>query len=187
MKKKQKAKKDLTILELHTKINNLIFAIGTRQRSIVSINTSLNEEIETLKKKAAERVKKRQKAINELAAEIYKLAQTHKKQLIPDEKIKSVRLSAGEIAWQITPWAVKKILTKEKDGIISFCKENNLEEFIRIIEEPNKKIMLQDKDKAIEIPGIEIQRREELIIKPTEGKAITKKIKPIEYVPEIAA
>lgn len=149
--------------------------IGMLQRRINRINNVLDNNVQRLTQKAAEKIAPRQEEIVRLAEGIFIFAQAHRKELTEDETKKTIDWSTGQIMWRWNPYSVDY---RNKKATIAALKAKELDRFIRIEEEINKEAILQEKEVVKDIKEITIVHKEMFIIKPAKTEIeIPKEIK----------
>lgn len=93
-------------------------------------------------------------------------------------KGKTIQLPSGVLNWRLTPF---KVTPRGKvAAILAELKRRRLGRFIRVKEELDREAMLREPEVAGKVPGISIDRREELYIQPldlpVEIKATSEKV-----------
>jgi len=176
VKKKESIKQEVVSIPASTEeAAKWLGRIGILQRQIARVNMALDNTIQKIKQRAAERVMPRQEEVDSLAEGIFIFAQAHRKKLTEDEKRKTIVWPSGQILWRWTPFSVN---FRKKEAAIEALKKAGLERFIRIEEEVNKEAILQEKEAIAEIKEITVSRKEFFVVKPAKTEIeIPKEIK----------
>lgn len=149
----------------------LLGKLGKTQDSINKIEATLKEKIAKLKedalKKLAPLIIDRDKQVNAL----FTFAHPRKEELT--EKVKSIVLVTGIFGWRLTPPSVQSDMNDEE--IIQLLKNTGNSKFVRIIEEVNRHLLLEEKPL---IAGISYNQRDEFFVIP---KQVRKKPKVLTH------
>lgn len=140
--------------------------IGIWQRQRARIEADLNDRIAEMKKEAeaaaaplAERIEATQDGLK-----IW--AEANRDRLTDGGRVKFADLGTGKISWRFRPPSVR---LAKVDQVIEAIKALGFKQFLRVIEEPNKKAMLDDVEKARLIKGVSIGTEgEDFIVEPLE-------------------
>lgn len=143
----------------------LLSAIGSVRRSVETIRTSLNEQIEALKATSLVQAKPLQDKLARLVEALYVFAEGQREALTDGGKRKTVALPTGSFGWRTAPPAVN-IRSAEK--VLASLKELGLTQFIRTKEEINKEAMLKEPEAAKSVKGVFFTQHEEFFVKPSE-------------------
>lgn len=143
--------------------------IGEKQRKITEIESALNNEVKALQAKAMAETKPYEEEVFRLFSGIFAFAQAHRAELTKDGKRKTIPLPTGRFGWRLTPPAVS---IDDPDSVVAELKSRGLKRWIITItkELPNKKEMLKEPEKAMEIPGVTISQQEMFAVTPAELK-----------------
>lgn len=154
--------------------------IGKEQRASIEINVRLNKVVERLKQKALVKDAPHQERLALLVVGLYRYAEANRDVLLEDKK-KSVTLPTGSFGWRMSPSAVS---LKNVDSVIESLKTLGLDQFIRVKEEVNKEAMLDDEETAKTVNGVTISQHEDFYIKPSElGIEIATDVKKLNKKP----
>jgi len=160
--------KKLLLIDVREKIRILVARINSISNEINRINKSISARKEEYQqtidqmmdkeqKEMAPIINTRQKEIEQAFLGIYQLAQTHEKELITDAGKKTIDVTIGQIYWHLNPPAVS---IRSNKHVVANCERLGLDQFIRIIKEPNKEAMLEKPDLAKTVPGVKIKQDE---------------------------
>lgn len=150
-------------------LNEYIRQLGELQRQQDELNTALARKVDEA---TAEATKLLQPLVDRAQAVfdgIVAYTSAHRDELTEGDKIKTVKLPAGECNWRWSPWAV--VLKKKVEEILAAMKALNLERFIRPKEELDKEKMLKEPAVVEQIAGVEITRKEIFTVKPATVQA----------------
>jgi len=171
--KKGKSKKSKIPASLD-EVAEIVRKIGEYQRKLAVIQNTADEQIESLKIQVAEQANPYREEIKRLFNAVFDFAEKRRKELTEKGKKKTIFLPTGTLSWRLTPLSVS---IRDRDKVVKACEELGLDDFIRIKKEPDKEAMLKEPEKASQIEGVSISRREEFVVRPDEpGKEITKKV-----------
>lgn len=167
-----RVKKSLTFVPRSlSQANTLLGELGTTQDTINTIEQALAEEVRALKAKAASKlgslVVLRDTQLNSLFA----YANQHKSILTQDRR--TIQLTAGTFGWR---WSTPRVeMTGTDEATIEMLKDTDNERYIRIIEEVNRQLLLEEKP---DIDGISYEQDEEFFAVPKQN---SKKAKTLTH------
>lgn len=142
--------------------------IGQERRKIDKVQSTLNDNIETLKTAAMSKIQPHEEQISKLVEGLFVFAEGSREKLTDGGKRKTVELPTGLFGWRLTPPAIS---IRDIKSVLAKLKELGLKYFIRVKpaeEEINKEAMLKEPELAKTVRGVSITQREEFIVKPTE-------------------
>ena len=141
-----------------------VHAIGRFDLRIAEINTDLQMDITRLQEEAA----KTRQPLEDERVKLHNGVQAYaeaNRNALTGGKTKTVKLpSGGELKWRITPPRLK--VTGIATRIIATLKRRGLSEFVRVKEELDKEALLGQPNVVKKIRGLQIEQREEFVIKP---------------------
>lgn len=151
--------------------NTLLGELGKTQDAINTIETALAAEVKALKAKVAESLGsltvQRDSQLNSLFA----YANQNKGVLTQDRR--SIQLTAGTFGWR---WSTPRVETTGTDEeTLEMLKDTDNERYIRIVEEVNRQLLLEEKP---DIDGISYEQDEEFFATP---KQAAKKAKTLTH------
>lgn len=160
-------------------LNAWLTELGETERQLGRIQIQLNDRVELAQQAAALRATPLTARKQELVEGIAIFAESHRAELLGGGGNKTVKLPAGVLQWRLTPFKVVPRRGKVQE-IIAYLRANGLDRFVRDRPEIDKLAMLKEQEVAGQIPGINISRTEELIIRPldleVEVMAASKKV-----------
>jgi phage host-nuclease inhibitor protein Gam len=142
--------------------------IGEAQRHIDKIATDLNDEVEKLKEKAAEKAKQFEDAVAGLFEGLYIFAETNRAKLTDNDKIRIIKVISGQFGWRTNPPSVE---AKDVAKAIAELKTKGLAEYVRIKEELDKEAILKNQAVVNVLKEISIKQDEMFFVKPDEIEA----------------
>lgn len=145
--------------------SDLLAKIGDMQRIILTKKAEIESRIAALQLESTEFVDPFVGRVKDAATALCKFATTHRDELTNARKVKSAQLATGTIGWRDTP---NKVSIKDTGAVLAALEQLKLDDFIRVIKEPNKEAMLADPKRATAIEGIEISSTELFYIQPSE-------------------
>lgn len=154
-------------------LNEFIRQLGELQRQQDELNAALARKLDEVTAETTKLIQPLVERSQALFDGIAAYTSAHREELTEGDKVKTIKLPAGECIWRWSPWAV--VLKKKVPEIVAAMKELKLERFIRTKEEPDKEKMLREQAVAEKIAGVEIKREEVFTVKPVTAQAeITK-------------
>lgn len=151
--------------------NVLLGKLGKTQDAINKIEATLKEKIAKLKEDALKKLEPlmidRDKKVNAL----FTFAHPRKEELT--KEVKSIVLATGTFGWRLTPPSVQSYMNDEE--IIQLLKNTGNSKFVRIIEEVNRHLLLEEKPV---IAGINYSQSDEFFVVP---KQVRKKPKILTH------
>lgn len=138
--------------------------LGAHQRERERIKADMNDEMSEIKRRYEEQALPHGEAIVSLLDGLHIYAEKNKDTLLQG-KMKSVKLTSGEIGWRTgTP----KVGIKGAEAVIERLKAMCLPQFLRVKTEVNKEQMLAEPELAATVPGVTITQVETFWAKPSE-------------------
>lgn len=139
--------------------------IGAAQRERDRIQSQMNDDINHIREKYEEDGAVHGRIIEANMKAVQVWAEANKEELL-NGKLKTVKLSTGELQWRKRP---PSVAVRGVDAVISALKSLGLTRFIRTKEEVDKAAILNDKAAAEAVKGITINDDvEDFIVKPFE-------------------
>ncbi|PCI62019.1 MAG: host-nuclease inhibitor protein Gam [Gammaproteobacteria bacterium] len=148
----------LSLLE----VEEFIQQIGELDRQVDVLEGTMNDKLTVIKKEFETQAKPLNDKINELFNGVQAYCSVNRLNMLKGDA-KTAKLSTGEISWRVTP---PKVSVKGVDAVIKMIKSLGLNRFLRDKQEIDKPALLNEKDVALNIPGISISQKEEFVIKP---------------------
>ena len=145
----------------------LVGEIGAASRSLDLIETALKEATAKAKADAEAEAGPLKAARTAALARVQAWANANRADLTGDGRTKTVRLATGEIAWRMTPTAVR--ITGEA-AVIATLLKRRLVRFLRRSVALNKEAMLADREAAERVPGVAFEQREEFVVTPATAQ-----------------
>lgn len=143
--------------------NVLLGKLGKTQDAINKIEATLKEKIAKLKEDALKKLEPliidRDKKVNAL----FTFAHPRKEELT--KEVKSIVLATGTFGWRLTPPSVQSYMNDEE--IIQLLKNTGNSKFVRIIEEVNRHLLLEEKPV---IAGINYSQSDEFFVVPKQAR-----------------
>ena len=148
--------------------NAMLARIGDLTRSHDLIQSAMDEGIGQFKEKMQAEAQPLSVEIETLTASLQLYAEANRDVLTKNGKLKTIKLSAGEISWRARPPSVR---LKDVPAIIGTCLQRGLQKFLRIKTDIDKEAMLADPVVAGSIVGVTIASTgEDFIITPASVK-----------------
>lgn len=147
----------------------LLADIGRLQRQVVRTEAEMNDMLISVKDKFEKLAQPLNEQIEAKFQSLHIWAEAHRGELLKG-KLKTVRLSTGELLWRNTPPAVKFKRGIKAEVVIAAFKAAGLDDLVRTVEEVNKDAILADPKRVARISVIEIKQREEFVAKPFESQ-----------------
>ena len=147
----------IPVPETAEEAGQFLLQLGEAQRAITAEETRLNERIEKLKQRSANKTRPHSQKVNQLVQGLFSFAQANRTALTDGDKTKTIKLTTGELKWRITP---PKVTLRGIEDILKALKAAGLERFIRTKEEVDKAAMLKEPDVAKAIKGVTISNME---------------------------
>lgn len=158
---------------------------GVLLRKIKAAEDEADNRISEIKSSLAMRTFRSREELSDIVDGLCAYAQANRDDLTQKGKTKTIKLVTGAILWRLTPPAVRVI--KEAEKVIRWLKRNKLKRFVRVREEIDRRAMLRELEIAATIPGIEIERDEEFVVKPdmieTEEPSLVRELTTFESKP----
>lgn len=143
--------------------NILLGELGNTQDNINAIEKELKDKIEKLKARAEKKLQplaiKRENQVNAL----FTFADPRKKELT--KELRTVNLTLGVFGWRLTPPRVETD-GKSEGELIAFLKSTGYKNFVRIIEEIDRKALLAERPV---ICGISYVQTDEFFVVPNQA------------------
>lgn len=133
-------------------VQAVIKQIGDLQREHTRIDTEANDAIAEINQFAADKLQPIKDDLKRLQQGVQTWCEAHREELCPKGS-KSANLITGEVAWRQRPPSVR---VTGVDAVLAYLKAQELLEFVRTKEEVNKEAMLNEPEKARNVPGIAI-------------------------------
>jgi phage host-nuclease inhibitor protein Gam len=140
--------------------NDAIRKIGELSRALRRIQADINDRVASVK----EEHEAKAQPIAALTEGMRTRCEAHRQEICAKDT-KTARFPAGEVAWRVTPG---KVTLKKIEDVIRRLKDAGLARFLRVKEEVDKEASLAEPDAVRAIPGIRIEKQEEIVIKPHE-------------------
>ncbi|EKE11137.1 MAG: hypothetical protein ACD_15C00137G0034 [uncultured bacterium] len=141
--------------------NILLGKLGNTQDAINDIEKELERKIAELKEEAKIKLQPLTTVRDVQVNALFTFANPRKAELT--QKLRTVRLSSGTFGWRMTP---PRVDTKKSDEeVIKFLKSSGYKEFVRIVEEIDRKKLLA---KRPSIPDITFVQDDEFFIVPNQ-------------------
>ncbi|MEK9154989.1 MAG: host-nuclease inhibitor Gam family protein [Patescibacteria group bacterium] len=144
-------------------VNNLIGQMGSYQLELAHEEVELNKKIKKAMDEAAPAISRYKKAINDILTGLMIYAEKYRREIIADEKCKTIKLFNGKMGWHLNPPSVD---IRSNQKVLKRLKELGFTDFIRIKESINKKAILERRIEAEAVEGIKIVQKEEFFVKP---------------------
>lgn len=144
----------------------LLAEIGTLQRRVTRIEADMNEQLSDIKDRHEKAAQPLNADIESKFRALHVWAEANRHELLKG-KLKTVKLSTGELLWRTTPPSVR--LTKQ-DVVLESLRRLGLTDLIRTKEEVNKEAILADPERVAGIKGISISQGEDFVAKPYESQ-----------------
>ncbi|MEF2154674.1 host-nuclease inhibitor Gam family protein [Luteimonas sp. FXH3W] len=143
----------------------MVGRIGAAQRERQRIQAQMNDDLNVIRAKYEYDGQTQQAIIDANFAAVQIYAEANKDDLLKG-KLKTVKLSTGELSWRKRPASVS---IRGVDGVLGALKSLKLDRFIRTKEEIDKSAILADRDAAVVVKGITINDdAEDFVVKPFE-------------------
>ena len=141
-----------------------IKALGDAQREHMRKIAHLNDQIAQATAVMAPSLDELRAQIAQLQEGIHTWCSAHREELCG--KGKSANLQTGEISWRMRPPSVR---VAKVEAVIGWLKTMGMAKYVRVKEEINKDLLLEDKETAGTIPGITIiSGVEDFVVQPFE-------------------
>lgn len=143
----------------------MVGRIGAAQRERQRIQAQMNDDLNVIRAKYEYDGQTQQAIIDANFAAVQIYAEANKDDLLKG-KLKTVKLSTGELSWRKRPASVS---IRGVDAVLGALKSLKLDRFIRTKEEIDKSAILADRDAAVVVKGITINDdAEDFVVKPFE-------------------
>ena len=150
-------------------IDNHIERIANCDRKIQEIETELNNHIASFTRTATVKAKILEEERTALEKGIAQYAKRNRSKLTQDGKTKTVFFPHGEISWRESPYAVS--IKGGVKPVIERMEKAKLDRFVKVTKSLKRDAMLRERDVAIRIKGVSIERGDETFtIKYYESK-----------------
>jgi len=143
--------------------------IGRLQRQVVKTEAEMNDVLLGIRDKFEKLAQPLNEQIEAKFQSLHIWAEAHRGELLKG-KLKTVRLSTGELLWRNTPPAVKFKKGIKADAVVAMLEAAKLYDLVRTVKEVNKEAVLADPKRVEKIAAIEIKSREEFVAKPFESQ-----------------
>lgn len=143
--------------------------IGRLQRQVVKTEAEMNDVLLGIKDKFEKLAQPLNEQIESKFQALHIWAEAHRHELLKG-KLKTVKLSTGELQWRFTPPAVKFKRGVKVETIVAQLESEHLYDLVRTVKEVNKEMILLDPSRVEDIKSIEIKSREEFVAKPFESQ-----------------
>jgi phage host-nuclease inhibitor protein Gam len=157
---------DLPIPQSVDEASELMRQLQLLEQKLERIPLGRDKQIADLKDQAKQEMDGVKKEMAPIMKALIAFAQARRNELTGDDTKKTVVIEPGKLRWRFTP---KKItFVKGKLGEVIAAVKANLKRFWKFKSEPeiklNKKAMLDDPQRALELPYVSIQQSEVLVI-----------------------
>lgn len=169
MSKKSMKAVAIAVPSSQAEAEQLLADIGRLQRQVVKTEAEMNDVLISIKDKFEKLAQPLNEQIETKFQALHFWAEANRHELLKG-KLKTVRLSTGELLWRNTPPAVKFKKGVKVDAIVAALKAAKLNDLVRVVEEVNKEAILAEPDRVKGIAVIEIKSREEFVAKPFESQ-----------------
>lgn len=144
--------------------------LGDVQREIERRTATMNDEIAEVTQRHQPELTKLNEQASAISAAITIWCEANRKELTNDDKVKTVNLVTGEVAWKKNP---PSVTVRGVEAVLEALKRLRLKQFIRTKEEVNKEAILADeKKKWRNVTGITVNTDAETFsITPFEQEA----------------
>lgn len=145
-----------------TQADALLGELGTTQDEINTIEKTLADEIRALKAKVAKKLESLTVLRDSQLNSLFAYANQHKSALTQGRR--SIRIPSGTFGWR---WSTPRVETAGTDEeTLEMLKDTDNERYIRIIEEVNRQLLLEEKPK---LDGISYEQDEEFFATPKQS------------------
>lgn len=131
--------------------------IGEQQQAIRVLESGLNTAVKILQTQTKNQARPHQEKIDELFRGLFAFAQAHRDKLTQEGKRKTIPVATGKFGWRMTPLAVS---IDDPDAVVKELERRDLNDLIRVIEEPDKGRIREAPDRVKNVPGITFSQRE---------------------------
>lgn len=143
--------------------------LGDLQREFLRITTQMNDKIAIITEEYAPELEAYKKDMDILQKGIQSFCESRRDNLTQNGKVKTVKLTTGEVSWRQRPPSVS---LRGMESVLEMLKKLGLDRLIRVKEEVNKDAILNEPETVKGIAGISVRTGvEDFIIKPFENKA----------------
>lgn len=147
----------------------LLADIGRLQRQVVKTEADMNDVLLSVKDRFEKLAQPLNEQIETKFQSLHIWAEAHRGELLKG-KLKTVRLSTGELLWRNTPPAVKFKKYIKVETIVAQLEAAKLFDLVRTVKEVNKDAILAKPERVAKIAAIQIKSREEFVAKPFESQ-----------------
>jgi phage host-nuclease inhibitor protein Gam len=144
----------------------LLSEIGKLQRRVTKVEANMNDKLAVIKDEFEKRAQPLNDEITGKFQALHAWAEANKGSLLKG-KLKTVKLSSGELSWRTSPPSVR---ITGVATVIKNLKALGLTEFVRTKDEVNKEAILNDQERVEGVKGISITQKEEFVAKPFESE-----------------
>lgn len=144
--------------------NELLAEVGRLQRELAQLELGMNSELAARKEVWAEDAAPLNAQLEETFRALYIWAEANREELLHDGG-KTVKLSAGELSWRMTPPSVR---VTGPEVVLETLRRLGLTRFIRVKDELDKVAVLAEPEAVAGVKGLSISQREEFVAKPFE-------------------
>ncbi len=169
--KKNRIKKPavtIVVPQTREQVSHDILQIGIKQRERARLETAMNDEMATIKKKFEDLAAVEANAITALSQGVQLWCEANRAEITNNNKQKFANLGSGQVNWRTRPASVK---VTDEENVIEELKKANLHRFIRTKDSVNKEAILADQFAVAGIAGIKLSKdKEDFVIEPFEAK-----------------
>ena len=144
----------------------LLLDIGKAQREVARIEADMNDHLAEIKDGFEKAAQPYNEDISEKFSALHIWAEAHKDELLKG-KLKTAKISTGELSWRTTP---PRVSVRGKDEVIEMLKRMKLTHLIRTTEDINKEAILNEPEAIKGIAGVSIVQKEEFAAKSFESQ-----------------
>lgn len=142
----------------------MLARLGALQRDLSVASAALDENVASLKEAAEAGAAPLKAEAEALTRGIQTWAEANRERLTLAGRVKTVKLTTGEIAWRTRPPSVK---LRDQGAILEFLVKVGLTRFIRVKSEVNREAMLAEPAAAGAVPGVTISSEgEDFVVTP---------------------
>ena len=144
----------------------LLLEIGKAQREVARIEADMNDHLAEIKDGFEKAAQPFNDEVAEKFSALHIWAEAHKDELLKG-KLKTAKISTGELSWRTTP---PRVSVRKSDEVIDMLKRMKLSHLVRTKEEVNKEAILNEPDAIKGIAGLSIVQKEEFAAKSFESQ-----------------
>lgn len=148
----------------------MLARLGALQRHVALISGALEESIAKAREAAEAEALPVKAEAEGLTRGIQLWAEANRQSLTQDNRVKTIRMNHGEIAWRTRPPSVK---LRDQNAILEFLANIGLARFIREKREINREAMLAEPSVASTVPGVTISSEgEDFVVTPASEELV---------------